>query len=140
MADKQKVADLQADERDALINTAKELGIRGLYDNMYVETLQSKIDAAKAENGVENEAKTAEVTGGEAEAAETENGVEETEAAEDEADEEPKAPKITHAEGKIYEPEEQQKKAPETKAKICHICRSKVINGVCTGCGFKLKK
>ena len=135
MADKQKVADLAKDERDALINTAKELGIRGLYDNMYVETLQNKIDAAKAENGSESYAAEA--------VAEDEkpddNGNEKAEEAEAE-DEEVKAPKITHAEGKIYEPEEQQKKAPETKAKICHICRSKVINGVCTGCGFKLKK
>ncbi len=24
------------------------------------------------------------------------------------------------------------------KKKICHICRSEVINGVCTGCGFRL--
>lgn len=28
---------------------------------------------------------------------------------------------------------------PEQKKKqICHICRSEVINGVCTGCGFRL--
>ena len=39
----------------------------------------------------------------------------------------------TKSENKSAEPTP----APATKCDgICHICRSKVINGVCTGCGF----
>lgn len=26
----------------------------------------------------------------------------------------------------------------DKKKQICHICRSEVINGVCTGCGFRM--
>ena len=48
MSEKTKVADLPQEEQDALINEAKELNIRGLYQTMNVSTLKAKIAEAKA--------------------------------------------------------------------------------------------
>lgn len=37
-------------------------------------------------------------------------------------------------------PPVENKKVENKKSQICHICRSKVINGKCTGCGFEFTK
>lgn len=152
--EKTKVADLPQDEQDALINEAKELDVRGFYGQMKVTTLKAKIEEAKAAkaNG-ENEQEPAadeqapandeqNTDNGEqnTENDEQSNGENEQEPAADEpaADEkeEPAAPKVNKGSQRAYAKE---KDAAPAKAKICHICRSKVVNGKCTGCGFELK-
>ena len=137
--EKTKVADLPQDEQDALINEAKELDVRGFYGQMKVTTLKAKIEEAKAAkaNG-ENEQEPAADEQAPAND-EQSNGENEQEPAADEpaADEkeEPAAPKVNKGSQRAYAKE---KDAAPAKAKICHICRSKVVNGKCTGCGFEL--
>lgn len=46
------------------------------------------------------------------------------------------AEEITEAEAKKLQ--QKAEKAPKSEG-ICHICRSKVYNGVCSGCGFSLR-
>ena len=152
--EKTKVADLPQDEQDALINEAKELNVRGLYHTMKVDTLKAKIEEAKAaqangeneqepaadEQAPANDEQNADNGEQNTENDEQSNGENEQEPAADEptADEkeEPAAPKVNKGSQRAYAKE---KDAAPAKAKICHICRSKVVNGKCTGCGFELK-
>ena len=152
--EKTKVADLPQDEQDALINEAKELDVRGFYGQMKVTTLKAKIEEAKAakangeneqepaadEQAPANDEKNADNGEQNTENDEQSNGENEQEPAADEpaADEkeEPAAPKVNKGSQRAYAKE---KDAAPAKAKICHICRSKVVNGKCTGCGFELK-
>jgi len=145
---KTKVADLPQNEQDALINEAKELDVRGLYTAMNVETLQRKIaDARAAKNGEQTPAADEQdtenneqnnVNGEQEPAADEQNAenVEQTPAA-DEPEKEETAPQVEKGEQRAYAKEKDA--APAVKVKICHICRSKVVNGKCTGCGFELK-
>ena len=137
MTDKPKVSDLPEKERAALINEAKELGIRGLYNNMYAETLRNKVAEAKASKS--QNAASADA-GNELQSAPADAGNKRQAAPADTAETDDtqttlQAPKVTKTADKLYEATPQ--KASQTK--ICHICRSKVINGICTGCGFKLR-
>ena len=152
--EKTKVADLPQDEQDALINEAKELDVRGFYGQMKVTTLKAKIEEAKAakangeneqepaadEQAPANDEQNADNGEQNTENDEQNNGENEQEPAADEpaADEkeEPAAPKVNKGSQRAYAKE---KDAAPAKAKICHICRSKVVNGKCTGCGFELK-
>lgn len=152
--EKTKVADLPQDEQDALINEAKELDVRGFYGQMKVTTLKAKIEEAKAakangeneqepaadEQAPANDEQNADNDEQNTENDEQSNGENEQEPAADEpaADEkeEPAAPKVNKGSQRAYAKE---KDAAPAKAKICHICRSKVVNGKCTGCGFELK-
>ena len=166
--EKTKVADLPQDEQDALINEAKELDVRGFYGQMKVTTLKAKIEEAKAakangeneqepaadeqapandeqntDNGEQNTDNGEQNTENDEQNTENDeqsNGENEQEPAADEpaADEkeEPAAPKVNKGSQRAYAKE---KDAAPAKAKICHICRSKVVNGKCTGCGFELK-
>lgn len=146
--EKTKVSDLPQDEQDALINEAKELNIRGLYQTWNVETLKAKIEQAKAAaaNGEQTPAADEqEPANGEQEPAADEQNTEndEQEPAADEpaadepaADEKPaKAPKVDKGNQRAYA---KAKDAAPAVVRICHICRSKVVNGKCTGCGFEL--
>ncbi len=99
-----KVKDLPQEQREQLLNEAKEKGINiNFCMGWTVDTLKDKIAATVAKNENGDEAKA-----------------EETPAEETKADE-AKAPANTQ------------------KAYICHICRSKVIDGKCTGCGYSLR-
>lgn len=159
---KQKVSELPKEEQDALLSEAKEAGLRmGLVQGWTVETLKKRIEEAKANKQPENENKA----DGEAPVTEesTEGDEGEDEALEDEKtedgeengdDETPKEEEATEDEGKKPEetpltetpsmPKQQTKKVEvkkepaEEKVYICHICRSKFINGKCTGCGFSV--
>lgn len=140
--EKTKVADLPQDEQDALINEAKELDVRGFYGQMKVTTLKAKIEEAKAakangenEQAPANDEQNADNGEQNTENDEQSNGENEQEPAADEK-EEPAAPKVNKGSQRAYAKE---KDAAPAKAKICHICRSKVVNGKCTGCGFELK-
>lgn len=152
MTAKTKVADLPQDERDALINEAKEWNIRGIYDTWNVDTLKSKIAAAKAAKG--NGSSETPVNKNVNAGTNTENNVDEktsetveqngnndeknsVRADDENKEEKPKPPNVAKNKGQAYI---QPAKKSVEKTKICHICRSKVINSKCTGCGFELKK
>ena len=119
-----KVKDLPQEQREQLLNEAKEKGINiNFCMGWTVDTLKDKIAATVAKNENGDEAKAEETPAEETKADEVkadEAKAEETPAEETKADE-AKAPANTQ------------------KAYICHICRSKVIDGKCTGCGYSLK-
>ncbi len=123
---KLKVSDLSEQEQKELIAEAYAVGLKGIFQTWNVETLKTKIKEAK-EKDEKSESETAEQTGGEDEAQEKGEGETQENA------EEPKA-----EEPKVEEPKKDKpKKEKEVKVcGICHICRSKVVDGVCTGCGF----
>lgn len=158
---KQKVSDLPKEEQDALLNEAKEAGLRmGLVQGWTVETLKKRIEEAKASKQPEGESETdgeAPVTKEPTEGDEGDGETPEEETIEDGEEngngENPKEEVTTENEGET--PEEappvetpvtptqakkvvEAKEPEEEKTYICHICRSKVIKGKCTGCGFSV--
>ena len=124
-----KVKDLPQEQREQLLNEAKEKGINiNFCMGWTVDTLKDKIAATVAKNENGDEAKAEETP------------AEETKADEVKADE-AKAEETPAEETKADEAKADEAKAPANtqKAYICHICRSKVIDGKCTGCGYSLK-
>lgn len=161
-----KVSDLPKEEQDKLIAEANELEIRGIFTSWGVETLKNKIaeaKAAKAGNGEQGEqgeqgdnaqGQEQEQTGdNEQNAGENEqnDGKDEQNEGEDEQnppEDEQNAENVNNDEsqnGNDAIPDEGCEKEdedlpckPKNEVKICHICRSKVIDGKCTGCGFSV--
>ena len=139
---KMKVSELPKEEQQALISEANALGLRGVLTTWGVETLKAKIEELKKKQA------EAEQSG--------ESTPDETKAfLKGETDElPPEAEEISNEEAeklaadvKTPAPALESKKAGNTPVKkenkkipICHICRSKVIDGKCTGCGFELVK
>ena len=146
---RQKLADLPQNEKEQLIKEAQGVGLNSTQiANWYVDTLRAKIDekkqkqdaAAPAADATEKtEAQAADTKSDDA-ADEPEAPADNTvidpkaEAAELDKDVEPAAPKAPKTQNKA------QKAAEPERVTICHICRSKVINGKCTGCGFEISK
>ena len=125
----QKISDLTQEEQDKIITQMKELNIQGgaLCKTWTVENVQKKIAKAleaKGETPATLIIKAAQ------------------------ASETPAAPPAETPETPTETPAEKQqpaaKKVKETKEEKqetplkCHICRSDVIDGKCTGCGFSL--
>jgi len=161
MTEKIKVADLPQAERDELIKQAQDAGINNaMMANWYVDTLKSKIAEAIAKKGAgADQADESEVdesadgqTDEQADAAdestdEQSNDTGADEQSDDQADGD--EPDLTQESKDLNKDTEQPpvtkgkqtaKKAKDVKIAICHICRSKVINGKCTGCGFEISK
>ena len=149
-----KVQDLPKEEQEKLMAEAQAVGIRGIVAGWGVETLKNKIAEEKAklneqkpeenedevivagDGGVHNVPEETPATD-EQKAEETpitdEQKAEETPAADENANVEE-----TPEENKDEQPEEKEEKEIVRNG-ICHICRSEVINGKCTGCGFELR-
>jgi len=118
---KLKVSELPIEEQQALIQEAKKLEIGGLLTNYGVDTLKEKIAKAK----------------------EKQNGKQDDDQKDDEDNQDGnKKPQEDNKKDEKQKPVSEAKAKEEAmhdvKYKICHICRSKVINGVCTGCGYTL--
>lgn len=138
-----KVQDLPKEEQEKLMAEAQAVGIRGIVAGWGVETLKNKIAEEKAKlNEQKPEENKGEVIvagdGGvhnvpEETPATDEQKAEETPAADENANVEE-----TPEENKDEQPEEKEEKEIVRNG-ICHICRSEVINGKCTGCGFELR-
>ena len=113
---KQKITDLPQAEQEKLIAEMKECGVKGVYTAYTVEKALEAIAKAKAlkKGSEENPEEPAEEI-----------------PAEEPAEENPKEPAEEI-------PAEETPVTPKEKVAICHICRSKVINGKCTGCDNKL--
>lgn len=159
-----KVSELPEEEQKALISEAMSLGIQGILAGWGVETLKNKIEEIKAKKGGKPQAEQTppqtEEQNGNGEQTEPEQQTDEE--LPDDLDDEAKdflngktdeLPQ--NAEGiTVQEAEELQNKTQKDepipgekivvkeKTKrpingICHICGSKVVDGVCQGCGFK---
>lgn len=125
-----KVSELPEEEQKELIAEAYAVGLQGTFNGWKVETLKNKIADAKAKKEGEGDD---EQKGDEDE----QNGSnDEQNGGDDEQNDE----NVNEEEIAKEEPKKESKKQPkkaEVKSEgICHICRSKVVNGVCTGCGF----
>ena len=127
---KQKITDLPQAEQEKLIAEMKECGVKGVYTAYTVEKALEAIAKAKAlkKGSEENPEEPAEEI-----------------PAEEPAEENPKEPaeeipaeEIPADEPAEEIPAEETPVTPKEKVAICHICRSKVINGKCTGCDNKL--
>lgn len=135
MTDEQKikVSELPEDEQKALIQEAYSLGISGILTGWKVETLKKKIEGEKAKrqaDGEQTDGDNEQVE--EPKSEETEQTDTEAEQTDDEVKEEPTTEETPQ------EPKQEPKEKPKTNVfnGICHICGSKVIDGVCTGCKF----
>ena len=138
-----KVQDLPKQEQEKLMAEAQAVGIRGIVAGWGVETLKNKIAEEKAklneQKPEENEGEVIVAGDGgvhnvpEETPATDEQKAEETPAADENANVEE-----TPEENKDEQPEEKEEKEIVRNG-ICHICRSEVINGKCTGCGFELR-
>lgn len=159
-----KVSELPEEEQKALISEAMSLGIQGILTGWGVETLKNKIEGIKAKKGGNSQAEQTppqtEEQNGDGEQTEPEQQTDEElpDDLDDEAkdflngktDELPQnAEEITVQEAEELqnktqkdEPIPGEKIVVKEKTKrpingICHICGSKVVDGVCQGCGFK---
>ena len=138
-----KVQDLPKEEQEKLMAEAQAVGIRGIVAGWGVETLKNKIAEEKAKL---NEQKPEENEGEVIVAGDSgvHNVPEETPATDEQKSEETPAAdenanvEETPEENKDEQPEEKEEKEIVRNG-ICHICRSEVINGKCTGCGFELR-
>ena len=138
-----KVQDLPKEEQEKLMAEAQAVGIRGIVAGWGVETLKNKIAEEKAklneQKPEENEGEVIVAGDGgvhnvpEETPATDEQKVEETPATDENANVEE-----TPEENKDEQPKEKEEKEIVRNG-ICHICRSEVINGKCTGCGFELR-
>lgn len=156
MTAQMKVGELPKAEQDALINEAKELNIRGIVQAQMwgVETLKKKINEAKAaqnppqekqeENDLGNDDENNSESVNENQTDTTEENHEENDIGNDDENnnestdknENTKATQIIKPVSKPVPTKVEEQ--PKTKTYICHICRSKVENGKCTGCGFEV--
>lgn len=159
-----KVSELPEEEQKALISEAMSLGIQGILTGWGVETLKNKIEGIKAKKGDNSKAEQTppqtEEQNGDGEQTDPEQQTDEElpDDLDDEAkdflngktDELPQnAEEITVQEAEELqnktqkdEPIPGEKIVVKEKTKrpingICHICGSKVVDGVCQGCGFK---
>ena len=135
---KLKVSELPIEEQQALIQEAKELGIGGLLTNYGVDTLKEKIAKAKEEqDGNKEDDKKADEGNqdGNKEPQEGDNA-DETQKEDDKDPQEDN--KKAEKQKPVSEAKAKEEAKKDVKYKICHICRSKVIDGVCTGCGYTL--
>ena len=149
-----KVQDLPKEEQEKLMAEAQAVGIRGIVAGWGVETLKNKIAEEKAklneQKPEENEGEVIVAGDGgvhnvpEETPATDEQKAEETPITDEQkAEETPAADENANVEetpegNKDEQPEEKEEKEIVRNG-ICHICRSEVINGKCTGCGFELR-
>ena len=134
-----KVSELPIEEQQALIQEAKELEIGGLLTNYGVDTLKEKIAKAKAEKkGSQEDNKKADEDNQD-DNKEPQEGDNADETQKDDGDKEPQEDnKKAEKQKPVSEAKAKEEAKKDVKYKICHICRSKVIDGVCTGCGYTL--
>ncbi|HIS88923.1 TPA: hypothetical protein IAA87_05840 [Candidatus Avigastranaerophilus faecigallinarum] len=147
-----KVSDLSKEEQEKILRDAADVGLKGVFDNWGVEKLKKRIEAMKniqnkdnSENTdkipVENkEENVSENAGDDSEENKEENasenaGDDSEENKEENTSENAGDDSAENKEENTYE-ENLKPEKPE-KAGICHICRSKVINGKCSGCGYQ---
>lgn len=150
-----KVSDLPEQEQKEILQQAYAAGLKGTFNGWKVETLKQKIK--EAQTPVADEQKETEPSAEPEKEGNTENGEIEEQSTEQEnqtdldpVQTEPENQPEPKQEEKAPEPEKQEKEPQavkpvkseieKTKNKglcgICHICGSKVVDGVCTGCKF----
>lgn len=129
-----KVQDLSKEEQEKLVQEAYSVGLRGQFAGWGVETLKNKIaEKREQQNGNNTDVTPTEDGDGN----DTENTTETDKNDENNSNETPDNVGQDNAEetGKTVEAKTDKK---GVKNGICHICRSVVIDGKCTGCGFEV--
>lgn len=136
---KLKVSELPIKEQQALIQEAKELEIGGLLTNYGVDTLKEKIAKAKEkQNGKQDDGQKDDEDNQDGNK-EPQEGDDADKTQKDDGDKKPQEDnKKDEKQKPVSEAKAKEEAKKDVKYKICHICRSKVINGVCTGCGYTL--
>lgn len=135
---KLKVSELPIEEQQALIQEAKELGIGGLLTNYGVDTLKEKIAKAKEEQNDKQDDDQNDDEDNQDGNKESQEGDNADETQKDDDKEPQEDNKKDEKQKPVPEAKAKEEAKKDVKYKICHICRSKVINGVCTGCGYTL--
>ena len=141
---KLKVSELPIKEQQALIQEAKELEIGGLLTNYGVDTLKEKIAKVKEKQKGKQDDDQKDDEGNQDGNKEPQEGDDADKTQKDDEDNQDgnKEPQEDNKKDEKQKPVSETKAKEEAKKdvkyKICHICRSKVINGVCTGCGYTL--
>ena len=131
--EKIKVSELPEQEQKELIAEAYAVGLTGIFTGWKVSTLKNKIAEQKAQTVDEKEGENEQ-----APATDEQNGTNDEQKdgeGEQTTEEMNKADAPAPEETKKATPKKAEKPEPKYDG-ICHICRSKVISGVCTGCGF----
>jgi len=133
-----KVSELSEQEQKDLIAEAYAVGLKGVLTGYKVSTLKKKIAEAKGDNSEDEQNGSNDEQNGGDDEQNAQNDEQNSSNDEQEGDGESESDKDKKPEAD-KEPKKQAKKEqkPEPKSEgICHICRCKVVNGVCTGCGF----
>lgn len=156
-----KVSDLPEQEQKEILQQAYAAGLKGTFNGWKVETLKQKIKEVQTpkteQTPVADEQKETEPAAEPEKEENTENGETEEQSTEQEnqtdldpVQTEPENQPEPKQEEKAPESEKEEKEPQavkpvkseieKTKNKglcgICHICGSKVVDGVCTGCKF----
>ncbi len=149
-----KVSELPQEEREKLIKRAADAGIKNsMIATWYVDTLEAKIAAATAkkneEQGSDDAAPGTDESQQTDEQTDDQNDDTQTPADDEQKDDEAPADPGAETEELDNDVEPPAPAAQKTRATqnskpqrvtICHICRGKVINGKCSGCGFDISK
>ncbi len=135
---KLKVSELPIEEQQALIQEAKELRIGGLLTNYGVDTLKEKIAKAKEEQNGKQDDDQKDDEDNQDDNKEPQEGDNTDEIQKDDDKEPQEDNKKDEKQKPVSEAKAKEEAKKDVKYKICHICRSKVINEVCTGCGYTL--
>ncbi len=131
-----KVSDLSKEEQEKILRDAADVGLKGVFDNWGVEKLKKKIEAMKNMQNKDNSENTDKIPVENKEENVSENaGDDSEENKEENTSENAGNDSAENKEENTYE-ENLKPEKPE-KVGICHICRSKVINGKCSGCGYQ---
>ena len=131
-----KVSDLSKEEQEKILRDAADVGLKGVFDNWGVEKLKKRIEAMKNMQNKDNSENTDKIPVENKEENASENaGDDSEENKEENTSENAGDDSAENKEENTYE-ENLKPEKPE-KAGICHICRSKVINGKCSGCGYQ---
>lgn len=136
---KLKVSELPIEEQQALIQEAKKLEIGGLLTNYGVDTLKEKIAKAKEKQNGKQDDDQKDDEDNQDDNKKPQEGDNADKTQKDDGDKKPQEDnKKDEKQKPVSEAKAKEEAKHDVKYKICHICRSKVINGVCTGCGYTL--
>lgn len=126
---KLKVKDLPESERTELLLRMEQAGCRGIKTEYSVETAKAKVAEWQAKQNTEDCKNAGENGNGE-------QNVQNVNETPENVNETPE--NVNEMPENVNETAKNDKKTKKTL--ICHMCRRVVINGVCTGCGFTLKR
>lgn len=136
---KLKVKDLPESERNELLKEMEAAGLRGVKTEYQVETAKAKIEEWKKSQNAETNEQTGE-NDGQQTTSENSGGNEQNvgDGEQKTGNGEQTGENVSKTTENVNKTTKNVKKP--AKKLICHICYGEVKNGVCTKCGFTLKR